>query len=76
MFMVTCRGRTQIFETYLDQAHTAQRIIFTEIRERTGLRGILVWFVSKHKHVSRYMELIDDSIARLSHTRQPVSARK
>ena len=62
-----------IFETYLDQAHTAQRIVFTEIRERNGLAGILIWYVSKHKHVSRCMKQIDDTDARQN--RQPKSAR-
>ena len=44
-----------IFETYLDQGRTALRILWTEVRECNGLRGILVWYVSKHKHVSKYM---------------------
>ena len=62
-----------IFETYLDQAHNALRILWTEIRERRGLRGILVWYVAKHKHVSRYMMQIDEAAMRLN--RQPTSAR-
>jgi len=37
-----------IFETYLDQGRTALRILWTECLERNGLRGILVWYVSKH----------------------------
>ena len=62
-----------IFETYLDQAHNALRILWTEIREGQGLRGILVWYVAKHKHVSRYMMQIDEAAMRLN--RQPTSAR-
>ena len=53
-----------IFETYLDQGHSAQRILFTETRESIG-NGILIWYVSKHKHVSRYMKHIDEADARL-----------
>jgi ankyrin repeat protein len=62
-----------IFETYLDQGRTALRILWTECRERDGLRGILVWYVSKHKHVSKYMVQIDEAAMRLN--RQPRSAR-
>jgi hypothetical protein len=62
-----------IFETYLDQGRTALRILWTEVRERNGLRGILVWYVSKHKHVSKYMAQIDEASMRLN--RQLSSAR-
>ena len=62
-----------IFETYLDQGRTALRILWTECRERSGLRAILVWYVSKHKHVSKYMVQIDEAAMRLN--RQPSSAR-
>ena len=62
-----------IFETYLDQGRTALRILWTECRETDGLRGILVWYVSKHKHVSKYMVQIDEAAMRLN--RQPRSAR-
>ena len=54
-----------IFETYLDQGHSAQRILFTEVREPQG-NAILIWYVARHKHVSRYMEQIDKSCSRLN----------
>ena len=36
---------------------------------------MLVWFIARHKHVSKCIELIDDSNARLNPKRQPASAR-
>jgi len=58
-----------------DQAHTAQRIIFTETRKRNGLHGLLVWFVAKHKHVSKCIDLIYSSNGRLNPKKRPTSAR-
>lgn len=63
-------SRHHIYETYLDQA-SAQRILWTECREE-GKATILVWYVSKHKWVSRYIRQIDEAHARLN--RQPKSA--
>jgi len=75
MFAPFCLPKIQIFETYLDQAHTAQRIIFTKTRERNGLHGLLVWFVAKHKHVSKCIDLIHSSNGRLNPKKRPASAR-
>jgi len=57
-----------IWETYLDQS-TAQRLIWTECRNSTGEPSILVWYVSKHKWVSRYMVLIDKMLSRMGSPR-------
>ena len=57
-----------IFEAYLDQARTALRILWTEVVER-GASNIFVWFVSKHKDVSRRMLQIDESFKRLNRRR-------
>ncbi len=54
-----------IFEAYLDQARTALRILWTEVVER-GTSNIFVWYVSKHKDVSRRMLQIDESFKRLN----------
>jgi len=65
-----------IFETYLDQGRTALRILCTECRERNGLRGIIVWYVPKHKHVSKYMAQIDEASIRLSANRRGLDTSK
>ena len=64
------RGSTTvpIFEVYLDQTRTALRILWTEVVER-GTSNIFVWFVSKHKDVSRRMLQIDESFKRLNRRR-------
>jgi len=50
-------SRSTIFETYLEQK-SGHRILWTE---RTGAQEILIWYVAKHKDVSRLMKLIDES---------------
>jgi hypothetical protein len=53
------KGSSQcIFETYLEQK-SGFRIIWTQEDN-----NIVVWFVAKHKEVSRLMRLIDDSKSR------------
>ncbi|CAB9515456.1 Tetratricopeptide repeat and ankyrin repeat containing 1 [Seminavis robusta] len=52
-------SNTAIYETYLEQK-SAQRIMWTPCVE-DGKNCILVWYVARHKEVSRLMELIDQS---------------
>mmetsp|Transcript_14447 Transcript_14447/g.40206 ORF Transcript_14447/g.40206 Transcript_14447/m.40206 type:complete len:2450 (-) Transcript_14447:2893-10242(-) len=53
-----------IFETYLEQK-SGHRILWRN--EENGT--ILIWFVAKHKDVSRLMQLIDDSESRSARQR-------
>ena len=58
------KGSSQcIFETYLEQK-SGFRILWTEEGD-----SIVVWFVAKHKEVSRLMRLIDDSKNRTARQR-------
>jgi hypothetical protein len=56
-------SRHLIYESYLDQ-DTAQRVLWTECRDRTA-PSILIWSVW-HKRVSKRMAQIDESLARLN----------
>ncbi|CAB9504446.1 tetratricopeptide repeat and ankyrin repeat containing 1 [Seminavis robusta] len=62
-------SKTTIYETYLEQK-SGFRILWTE--KSNGY--LLIWYVSKHKSVSRLMDLIDDAESRSS--RQLTSARE
>jgi hypothetical protein len=59
---------TVIYETYLEQK-SGFRILWTE----TSNGCLLIWYISKHKTVSRLMDLIDDAESRSA--RQLTSAR-
>lgn len=52
-------------ETYLEQK-SGFRILWTEEGE-----SIIIWFVAKHKEVSRLMKLIDDSKSRSARQQMP-----
>ena len=60
-----------IYEAYLEQK-VAHRIIFTECRTTDGegdaseMKSILVWYVSTHDRVSRYIKQIDETEARMN----------
>lgn len=58
-----------IYETYLEQK-SGHRILWQY--ESTG--SILIWYVAKHKNVSRLMRLIDDSQSRSARQRISASA--
>lgn len=58
-------SQSTIFETYLEQK-SGFRILWTEESDT-----IIIWFVAKHKSVSRLMKLIDDAKSRSA--RQQVS---
>jgi hypothetical protein len=60
-------SETLIYETYLEQK-SGQRILWTESDDGS----LLIWYVAKHKSVSRLMGLIDDAENRSS--RQLTSA--
>jgi len=55
------RAKSVIFETYLEQK-SGHRILWTNRGE--GERGILIWYIAKHKEVSRLVRLIDDALNR------------
>ena len=61
-----------IYEAYLEQK-VAHRIIFTECRSKEGVdstrketNSILVWYVSTHDRVSRYIKQIDECEGRMN----------
>jgi hypothetical protein len=54
-------SNTIIYETYLEQK-SGHRILWTESSDGS----LLVWYVAKHKDVSRLMDLIDDAESRSS----------
>lgn len=56
-----------IFETYLEQK-SGFRILWTQEGD-----SIVVWFVAKHKEVSRLMRLIDESKSRTARQQLPES---
>ena len=56
-----------IYESYLEQK-SGQRILWTEFRENNA-SGILVWYVAKHKSVSRLVRLIDEAESRTNRRR-------
>ena len=58
-------SNSHIFETYLEQK-SGHRILWTEEGE-----NIVVWYVAKHKQVSRLMQLIDDSKSRSARQQMP-----
>jgi hypothetical protein len=59
---------TTIYETYLEQK-SGHRVLWTE-----NGNSLLIWYVAKHKNVSRLMSLIDDAESRSK--RQLVHASK
>lgn len=61
-------SKSIIFETYLEQK-SGHRILWTE--EEDG--RIVIWYVAKHKQVSRLMQLIDDSKSRSARQHLPDS---
>jgi len=58
-------SKSLIYETYLEQK-SGHRILWTE---ESG--NIVVWYVAKHKQVSRLMQLIDDSKSRSARQQVP-----
>ena len=58
-------SKSAIYETYLEQK-SGFRILWTEEGET-----IVVWFVAKHKSVSRLMQMIDDAKSRSSRQQIP-----
>ena len=58
-------SKSTIYETYLEQK-SGFRILWTEEGET-----IVVWFVAKHKSVSRLMQLIDDAKSRSARQQIP-----
>jgi hypothetical protein len=58
-------SQSLIYETYLEQK-SGHRILWTE---ENGT--IVVWYVAKHKQVSRLMQLIDDSKSRSARQQMP-----
>ena len=66
-------SQSHIFETYLEQK-SGHRILFTEEREEErGSPRLVIWYVAKHKQVSRLMQLIDDSKSRSARQHMPDS---
>jgi hypothetical protein len=61
-------SKSIIYETYLEQK-SGHRILWTE--EEDG--RIVIWYVAKHKQVSRLMQLIDDSKSRSARQHIPES---
>jgi hypothetical protein len=59
-------SKSIIYETYLEQK-SGHRILWTE--EKDG--KIVIWYVAKHKQVSRLMQLIDDSKSRSARQQMP-----
>jgi hypothetical protein len=59
-------SKSIIYETYLEQK-SGHRILWTE--ELDG--KIVIWYVAKHKQVSRLMQLIDDSKSRSVRQQMP-----
>ncbi|KAL7456712.1 hypothetical protein ACHAWC_009869, partial [Mediolabrus comicus] len=59
-------SKSIIYETYLEQK-SGHRILWTE--EKGG--KIVIWYVAKHKQVSRLMQLIDDSKSRSARQQMP-----
>lgn len=59
-------SKSIIYETYLEQK-SGHRILWTE--EKDG--KIVIWYVAKHKQVSRLMQLIDDSKSRSARQQIP-----
>lgn len=60
-------SESTIYETYLEQK-SGFRILWTEEGDT-----IVVWFVAKHKSVSRLMRLIDDAKSRSARQKMPES---
>ena len=58
-------SKSAIYETYLEQK-SGFRILWTEENET-----IVIWFVAKHKSVSRLMQLIDDAKSRSARQQIP-----
>jgi hypothetical protein len=58
-------SQTTIFETYLEQK-SGFRILWTEESDT-----IVIWFIAKHKSVSRLMKLIDDAKSRSARQQVP-----
>ena len=52
-----------IFESYFEMTGAGRRILWTECMDEGGVPSILIWFVSKHKHVQKRMQQIDSSLA-------------
>ena len=51
-----------VFETKLD---AGQRLIWTRTKRGGARESLLVWFVSKHDHVSHYVKLVERTCSRL-----------
>jgi len=60
-------SQSTIYETYLEQK-SGFRILWTEEGD-----NIVIWFVAKHKEVSRLMKLIDDCKSRTARQQLPES---
>eukprot|EP00984_Skeletonema_dohrnii_P006920 scaffold2465_cov93-Skeletonema_dohrnii-CCMP3373.AAC.4 len=63
-------SKTVIYETYLEQK-SGHRILWTE--EPFSPPRIVIWYVAKHKQVSRLMQLIDDSKSRSARQQMPAT---
>eukprot|EP00985_Skeletonema_marinoi_P006234 scaffold2699_cov140-Skeletonema_marinoi.AAC.8 len=63
-------SKTLIYETYLEQK-SGHRILWTE--EPFSPPRIVIWYVAKHKQVSRLMQLIDDSKSRSARQQMPAT---
>ena len=51
-----------VFETKLD---AGQRLIWTRTKRGGARESLLIWFVSKHDHVSHYVKLVERTCSRL-----------
>ena len=54
--LVGCKNM-RIFESYVNNTGAGERILWTEL----GENSICVWYVPKHKNVSRMMKMIDEA---------------
>ena len=54
--LVGCKNM-RIFETYVNNTGAGERILWTEL----GDNSICVWYVPRHKNVSRMMKMIDEA---------------
>lgn len=71
---LTGSKKTTIFETYLEQK-SGFRILWTEAADDSDDRsGIIIWYVSPHDLVSRYMRRIDEAETRSIRQLTAVSA--
>ena len=54
--LVGCRN-VRIFETYVENQGAGRRILWTELDDSS----ICIWYVAKHKDVSKMMKMIDEA---------------